>query len=140
MIDIKKKLNMSKVIKNPTYFVDIDGTIIKYRKFTELTETTPEPIQDVIDYLNDQFTNGAVIIVTTARPKDYRLHTEYELNFIGLKYHKIVMECGRGSRIILNDLDPDNLEIPRAVGINLKRDKGLKNVIIPDNINSYESN
>ena len=131
---------MSKVIKNPTYFVDIDGTIIKYRKFSELNETSLEPIQDVIDYLNEQFTNGAVIIVTTARPDSYRLLTEHELNVIGLKYNQIVMNCGRGSRIILNDLDPDNLEIPRAVGINLKRDEGLKNITIPDNINSYESN
>ena len=131
---------MSKVIKNPTYFVDIDGTIIKYRKFSELNETSLEPIQDVIDYLNEQFTNGAVIIVTTARPDSYRLLTEHELNVIGLKYNQIVMNCGRGSRIILNDLDPDNLEIPRAVGINLKRDEGLKNITIPNNINSYESN
>ena len=131
---------MSKVIKNPTYFVDIDGTIVKYRKFTELSSTPPEPIQDVIDYLNEQFSNGAVIIVTTARPDSYRLLTEHELNVIGLKYNQIVMNCGRGSRIILNDLDPDNLEIPRAVGINLKRDEGLKNITIPDNINSYESN
>jgi hypothetical protein len=130
---------MSKVTKNPTYFIDIDGTIIKYRKFTELGNTVPKPIQDVIDYLNEQFTNGAVIIVTTARPDDYRLLTEHELNVVGLNYHQIIMNCGRGSRIILNDLDPDNLEIPRAVGINLKRDEGLKNIIIPDNINSYES-
>lgn len=130
---------MNKVIKNPTYFVDIDGTIIKYRKFTELNSTPPEPIQDVIDYLNEQFTNGAVIIVTTARPDDYRLLTEHELNVVGLKFNKIIMNCGRGSRIILNDLDPDNLEIPRAVGINLKRNEGLKNITIPDNINSYES-
>jgi hypothetical protein len=49
------------------------------------------------------------------------------------------MNCGRGSRIILNDLDPDNLEIPRAVGINLKRNQGLKDITIPNNINSYES-
>jgi hypothetical protein len=131
---------MSKVIKNPTYFVDIDGTIVKYRKFSELSQTKPEPIQDVIDYLNEQFNKGAVIIVTTARPDDYQLITEHELNAIGLKHHKIIMNCGRGSRIILNDLDPDNLEIPRAVGINLKRDEGLKNITIPDNINSYESN
>ena len=46
---------MKKVIKNPTYFVDIDGTIVKYRKFSELSQTKPEPIQDVIDYLNEQF-------------------------------------------------------------------------------------
>jgi hypothetical protein len=130
---------MDKIIKNPTYFVDIDGTIIKYRKFTELNKTPPEPIQDVIDYLNEQFTNGAVIIVTTARPDSYRLLTEHELNLIGLKHNQIIMNCGRGSRIILNDLDPDNLEIPRAVGINLKRNQGLKDITIPNNINSYES-
>jgi len=130
---------MDKIIKNPTYFVDIDGTIIKYRKFTELNKTPPEPIQDVIDYLNEQFTNGTVIIVTTARPDSYRLLTEHELNLIGLKHNQIIMNCGRGSRIILNDLDPDNLEIPRAVGINLKRNQGLKDITIPNNINSYES-
>jgi hypothetical protein len=130
---------MSKVIKNPTYFVDIDGTIVKYRKFSELGQTKPEPIQDVIDYLNEQFTNGAVIIVTTARPDNYRLITEHELNVIGLKHNQIIMNCGRGSRIILNDLDPDNLEIPRAVGINLKRNEGLKDIVFPENINSYES-
>jgi hypothetical protein len=130
---------MDKIIKNPTYFVDIDGTIIKYRKFTELNKTPPEPIQDVIDYLNEQFTNGAVIIVTTARPDSYQLLTEHELNLIGLKHNQIIMNCGRGSRIILNDLDPDNLEIPRAVGINLKRNQGLKDITIPNNINSYES-
>lgn len=43
---------MSKVIKNPTYFVDIDGTISKYRKFSDLGITQPEPIQDVINYIN----------------------------------------------------------------------------------------
>jgi hypothetical protein len=131
---------MNKIVKNPTYFVDIDGTIIKYRKFSELGTTKPEPIQDVIDFLNKQFDNGAVIIITTARPESYRLLTEHELNSIGLNFHKIITSCGRGSRIILNDLDPDNLEISRAVGINLKRDEGLKNVEIPKNISSYESN
>jgi hypothetical protein len=131
---------MNKVIKNPTYFVDIDGTITKYRKFNEIEEITAEPIQDVIDYVNREFDNGAIIIITTARPNSYRLLTEHELDILGVKYHKILMGCGRGSRIILNDLDPDNPEIPRAVGINLKRDEGLKNIEIPNNIKSYESN
>jgi hypothetical protein len=66
--------------------------------------------------------------------------TEYELDIVGLKYHKIITSCGRGSRIILNDLDPDNLEVPRAVGINLIRNEGLKNIKLPENINSYETN
>jgi hypothetical protein len=128
------------IVKNPTYFVDIDGTIAKYRNFNELGQTKPEPIQDVIDYVNDEFNNGAIIIITTARPDSYRLLTEHELELLNVKYHKIIMNCGRGSRIILNDLDPDNLEIPRAVGINLKRNEGLKSTVIPENIKSYETN
>jgi hypothetical protein len=40
---------MNKVIKNPTLFVDIDGTLVKYRKFSELSESVLTPIQDVID-------------------------------------------------------------------------------------------
>lgn len=127
-------------VKNPTYFVDIDGTIFKYRNFNELGHTKPEPIQDVIDYVNNEFDNGAIIIITTARPESYRLLTEHELNMLNVRHHKILMNCGRGSRIVLNDLDPNNLEIPRAVGINLKRNEGLINVEIPNNIKSYESN
>ena len=129
---------MSKVTKNPTFFVDIDGTLVKYRKFGELSESVLTPIQDVIDYLNNQYESGAVIIITTARPSSYELFTKQELEKIGIKYHQLVMNCGRGTRVILNDLDPDKEEIQRAVGINLKRNEGFTNGI--PNINSYESN
>jgi hypothetical protein len=131
---------MSKVIKNPTLFVDIDGTIVKYRKFSELIGSTPHPIQDVIDYVNDHYNSGSVIIITTARPSSYELMTKQELEKLGVKYHQIVMEMGRGTRVILNDVDPENPELPRAIGINLERDGGLKDIEIPSYISPYESN
>lgn len=130
---------MSKIIKNPTLFVDIDGTIIKYRKFSELEESIPEPIQDVIDYINNHYSNGAIIIITTARPEKYRLFTEKELTTIGLKWNQLVMDCGRGTRVVLNDIDPKSPEIKRAVGINLVRNGGLTNIEIPLDIKPYES-
>lgn len=130
---------MSKIFKNPTLFVDIDGTLVKYRKFDELIESTPSPIQDVIDFINDHFKNGAVIIITTARPDSYREFTENELNNLGINYNQIVMNCGRGTRVILNDVDPDKPELPRAIGINLERDGGLKDITIPSYISPYES-
>jgi hypothetical protein len=130
---------MTKIIKNPTLFVDIDGTIIKYRKFSELEESTPEPIQDVIDYINGHHSNGAIIIITTARPEKYRLFTEDELTTIGLKWNQLVMDCGRGTRVVLNDIDPKSPEIKRAVGINLVRNGGLTNIEIPLDIKPYES-
>ena len=131
---------MTKLIKNPTLFVDIDGTIVKYRKFSELAESVLTPIQDVIDFVNDHFNNGAIVIITTARPESYREFTEHELNILGVKYNQIVMGCGRGTRVVLNDIDPDKPELPRAIGINLERDGGLEEITIPPYISPYESN
>jgi hydroxymethylpyrimidine pyrophosphatase-like HAD family hydrolase len=67
---------MSKILKNPTIFVDIDGTLVKYRKFSELHESVLTPIQDVIDYVNSHHDNGSVVVITTARPESYRLFTK----------------------------------------------------------------
>jgi hypothetical protein len=130
---------MNKVIKNPTLFVDIDGTLVKYRKFSELAESTLTPIQDVIDFVNSHFDSGSVIIITTARPDTYREFTENELGTLGIKYNQIVMNCGRGTRVVLNDIDPDKPELPRAIGINLERDGGLREIEIPSYISPYES-
>lgn len=131
---------MNKIIKNPTFFVDIDGTIIKYRKFSEIYTSKLEPIQDVIDYLNNQYDLGAVIIVTTARPNTFELLTKQELEKVGLKYNQLVMDCGRGTRVIFNDKDPDAPEIERAIGINLIRDGGFSSIGSPPNIDKYETN
>ena len=129
---------MSKVIKNPTLFVDIDGTLVEYRKFSELSESVLTPIQDVIDFVNDHYDNGSVVMITTARPSTYELFTKQELEKIGVKYHQLIMDCGRGTRVILNDKDSEN-PIDSAVGINLDRNGGLKNITIPESIKSYES-
>ena len=131
---------MSKIVKNPTLFVDIDGTIVKYRKFSELSESTLTPIQDVIDFVNGHYDAGSVIVITTARPESYRLFTIEELEKVGIKYNQIIMDMGRGTRVILNDTDPKNPELPRAIGINLQRDGGLENIEIPPYISPYESN
>jgi hydroxymethylpyrimidine pyrophosphatase-like HAD family hydrolase len=130
---------MSKVIKNPTLFVDIDGTLVKYRKFSELSESVLTPIQDVIDFVNEHYDNGSVVMITTARPSTYELFTKQELEKIGVKYHQLIMDCGRGTRVILNDKDPEN-PIDRAIGINLNRNGGLENITIPEEIKPYESN
>jgi len=127
---------MSKVIKNPTFFVDIDGTLVKYRKFSELATSILTPIQDVIDYVNSQYDSGSVIIITTARPSSYELFTKQELEKLGVKYHQLVMNCGRGTRVILNDVDPEMENIERAVGINLKRNMGFIDGI--PKIDAYE--
>lgn len=113
------------MIKNQTLFVDIDGTIIKYRAFDTLLTNEPEPIKDVVDYVNREYDNGAVIIITTARPSNLELFTKQDLEKINLKYHQIVFDCGRGTRILLNDKDPEYPDSDRAIGINFNRDEGF---------------
>jgi hypothetical protein len=93
----------------------------------------------VIDFVNNHYDNGSVVMITTARPSTYELFTKQELEKIGVKYHQLIMDCGRGTRVILNDKDPEN-PIDRAVGINLDRNGGLKNITIPESVKSYESN
>ena len=131
---------MCEITKNPTLFVDIDGTIIKYRNFNELGDyLSAEPIQDVIDFINDHYDSGSVIIITTARPSDYEILTKQELEKVGIKYHQIVMNCGRGTRVVLNDIDPKSPEIKRAIGLNLQRNGGLLDIEIPSDISPYIS-
>lgn len=131
---------MSKIVKNPTLFVDIDGTLVKYRKFSELGTSLITPIKDVINYVNEHFNSGSVIIITTARPESYRDLTVKELSQIGVNYHQLVTGCGRGTRVVINDIDPNHSDLPRAVGINLNRDGGLNEISIPEYLIPYESN
>jgi len=131
---------MEKVTKHPTFFVDIDGTIVKYRKFSELSTAVLTPIQDVIDFINKSYDEGCHIVITTARPQSFELFTKQELEKLGVKYHQMLMGIGRGTRVVLNDKDPDAPDLPRAWGINFTRDQGLKDIEIPLFINSYESN
>lgn len=131
---------MDKVTKHSTFFVDIDGTLVKYRKFSELSTAVLEPIEEVVNFINKMYDEGCHIVITTARTQPYELFTKQELEKIGLKYHQIVMGLGRGTRIVVNDKDPEYPNIDRAVGINLTRNEGFKNLDLSSIIGSYESN
>jgi hypothetical protein len=113
------------MIKHPTYFVDVDGTLFVYRKFDEIKTITSIPIQTVVDKVNSEYDSGSHIVITTARPIELELFTKQELESAGVKYHQIIFGIGRGTRYIINDRDPKAPEIDRAVGINLNRNEGL---------------
>ena len=71
---------MGKVIKNPTVFCDIDGTIFKYRKFDTYLTTEPEVLPGVKESMHSWLNSGVYIVLTTARPESLRDHTVEELN------------------------------------------------------------
>ena len=78
--------------KKNTYFCDIDGTIFKYRKFETYLETDVEVIESTKEYLVEKKEEGHMIILTTARPVDLRVHTEWELETNDIPYDRLVMK------------------------------------------------
>jgi len=110
--------------KKETYFVDIDGTIFKYRTFETYETSKVEVIQSTLDYLNKKATNGHMIILTTARPERLREHTIKELKENKVPWSRLEMGIERGPRYLINDMDPNNPG-ERAIAINLIRDNGI---------------
>ena len=76
--------------------------------------------------INEEYDKGSHIVITSARPIEYLDFTKKELKKIGLKYHQVILGIGRGTRFVINDIDPENSTVKRAVGINLIRDKGYQ--------------
>mgnify|MGYP000959660847 CR=1 FL=1 len=111
-------------VKKKTYFVDIDGTIFKYREFDTYLTNPAVPIKSTKQFLQQVRDEGHMIILTTARPEYMREHTEYELTKNGIPYHRLIMQIERGPRYLINDMDPKEPG-DRAIGINLKRNEGI---------------
>ncbi len=110
--------------KKNTYFVDIDGTIIKYRKFETYQETKAEVIESTKQYLIDRKEEGHMIVLTTARPDWLYEHTVNELKVNDVPFDRLIMGIERGPRYLINDMDPNNPG-ERAFAINVQRDGGI---------------
>lgn len=110
--------------KRDTYFVDIDGTIFKYRLYEDHTRVPVEVLKSTKQYLQQKRDEGSIIVLTTARSREIEEHTKQELAENNIPYDILLMEMGRGVRYLINDLKPD-YEGDTAIAINLERDKGI---------------
>lgn len=118
---------MENVIKKPTVFCDIDGTIFKYRKFETYLTSEPEILPGVKKAMHHWLSSNVYIVLTTARPESLRDHTVEELEKNGIPYHQLVMGIGRGPRYLVND--SETVGVSRATAISLKRDEGFSFII-----------
>ena len=114
-------------MKKKTYFVDIDGTILKYRKFETYENTKAEPIPSTVDYLKSAKEEGHMIVLTTARPEWLYNHTVKELVSNDVPFDKLIMGIERGPRYLINDMDPKKPG-RRAIAINLNRNDGIETI------------
>ena len=110
--------------KKRTYFIDIDGTRFKYRKFDNMHKEEAECTNNIQEFLCMLKDNGHMIILTSARPEYLYQFTVDELRDRDIPYDRIILGIERGPRYIINDLEPGNPS-KRAIGVNLKRDQGV---------------
>ena len=133
-----------------TWFVDIDGTILKHRNNAEIngtlfagTEGTEADGEELLPSVAEFFSTIAHdhIVLTTARLAIHKTVTEAALKRFGIPFDHIIYDLGSGPRILINDVKPadaeDNIlekELETAYAVNVKRNGGLRHLISDDGL------
>ena len=124
---------------NKTWFIDIDGTIVKTRNNEQLDEAigsmgnksylSEEPIKKSLDFIKSIPINDTIVL-TTARDSGHEDHTLQMLNHFKIRYDKILFDLRSGARILINDIKPIGIAgnsepLKTAYAINVERNKGI---------------
>lgn len=102
----------------PTYFCDIDGTIVKSK---DDYYAASEPIENNVRVLHNKKNLGCKIVFCTARNKKYFTVTRALLDQLGFQDCELIMEVNHSRRVVINDFAKTN-PYPSAVAINIPRD------------------
>jgi hypothetical protein len=113
-----------------TYFIDVDGTIVKHISNDEIDRMIAQNQFDFeeillpgIHELWKQFDRDDKIIITTARREAHRTLTEKIFKTNNLRFDVMLMDLPSGPRILINDTP--NMLYKKAIAINVKRDTGF---------------
>lgn len=110
--------------KQNTLFIDIDGTLVLHQGYYDDMIANDMVILDgVLEFLRRMREDNTLIFLTTARLEKDRERTEEQLAAVGIVYDKLIMECGAGKRLLINDDKPDMEHTASAVTV--KRNMGL---------------
>ena len=124
---------------NKTWFIDIDGTIVKHASNDQIDEAIEkmgedsylieEPIDESKSFLSS-LPEQDTIVLTTARDGKHEEHTKKMLSHFGIRYDRIMFDLRSGPRYLINDIKPkgvanNNNPIKTAYAINVERDIGI---------------
>jgi hydroxymethylpyrimidine pyrophosphatase-like HAD family hydrolase len=120
---------MSKTHK--TIFSDIDGCILFQGEhfldvYNDKQYHNPKFLPGSKEKLLEWWTKGYRIVLTTGRPEYEHDRLAEMLSTNGVYFHKLVMDCGSGIRVLINDIPPDGLI--KAVAVNINRDTGFETI------------
>lgn len=91
--------------KRYSLFIDLDGTIFEYEDdFHDMVkDETLRVKQGAAEEITKYHCNGYKIILVTARPESMLEITKKQLENANVIYDKLIMDCGAGPRILIND-------------------------------------
>ena len=98
---------------NKTWFIDIDGTIVKHSSNDQIDQAIisdgdksylmEEPIKGSVEFLKN-IPKDDTIILTTARDKKHKQHTLKMLDHFQIRYDKVMFDLRSGPRYLVNDI------------------------------------
>lgn len=100
-----------------TWFLDLDGTIVKHNGYKLNGQDTL--LDGALAFLNSIPKEDMVVFITS-RKEEYRKMTEKFLQDNAVRYDYIIFNAPYGERILINDMKPTGLKT--AISINIKRD------------------
>lgn len=112
-----------------TFFIDIDGTIVKHLDNTEIDDlikrncASRELLLPGVKELWESFSKDDYIIITTARTEKHRKFTEKLFVENNLFFNLLIMDLPSGPRIVINDVNDKDEN--KAIGINVLRNTGF---------------
>lgn len=114
-----------------TYFVDVDGVLLRNRgKYgTKNWTNTVEPIEENINTIKNLQKEGAQIVITTSRTKEYKKGLCAILKEYGIKPYAILTGMNHSSRVVINDFAPTN-PYPSGIAITIPRNFSIKDYLI----------
>lgn len=113
-----------------TYFIDVDGVILKncgkYGKvnWCNNSEAIESNVKTILKLQNE----GAQIVITTSRTKEYKKDLERILKNLGIKPYAVLTGMNHSTRVIINDFAPTN-PYPSSIAITFPRNANLEHYI-----------
>ena len=117
------------VIMTKTIFLDIDGCILEHPK--DFLNRHSERLHSLNilpgsrEKLLEWFCEGIKIILTTGRPECQRQDLISFFSKEGIYHHQLILDCGSGVRCLVNDIDPKDPSVFKALAVNIERNQGL---------------
>lgn len=129
IIDFESEMSGKSIhqFKVNTYFVDIDGVLLKHDSGFHSQEEgycdNQIAISSNIEQLILKYNKGDRIVLTTSRPESQRNTLLKLFSDIGFEFDNLIMGLGDGIRFLINDRKTTDSYIDTAVAINVSRDK-----------------